>query len=62
MSLRQATLLFTVATLKSVDDHCGYCFPFDPFYIMLKNNTEFHDIHHQVLRPLLTFLSASDLP
>ncbi|KAJ7911915.1 fatty acid hydroxylase superfamily-domain-containing protein [Mycena leptocephala] len=49
MSLRQATLLFTVATLKSVDDHCGYCFPFDPFYIMLKNNTEFHDIHHQNL-------------
>ncbi|KAJ7695176.1 sphingosine hydroxylase [Mycena rosella] len=47
MSTRQAALLFSIATLKTVDDHCGYRFPFDPLQIMSRNNADYHDIHHQ---------------
>jgi len=48
MSVRQAILLFTFSTLKTVDDHCGYALPFDPFQFMFGNNAPYHDIHHQV--------------
>ncbi|KAJ7504540.1 sphingosine hydroxylase [Mycena galericulata] len=47
MSPRQAALFFCIATSKTVDDHCGYRFPFDPLQIMSKNNADYHDIHHQ---------------
>jgi sphinganine C4-monooxygenase len=50
LSTRQAALLFTLATCKSLDDHCGYRFPFDPFQMFSQNNADFHDIHHQVRR------------
>jgi sphinganine C4-monooxygenase len=49
LSLRQATLLFTFSTLKTVDDHCGYNLPFDPFQIFFPNNADYHDIHHQAI-------------
>lgn len=48
MSTREATLLFVVSTLKTVDDHCGYSFPWDPLQMMASNNADYHDIHHQV--------------
>jgi len=48
MSLRQATLLFTIATFKTVDDHCGYSLPFDPLQWFTSSNANYHDIHHQV--------------
>ena len=48
MSIRQATLLFTIATFKTVDDHCGYSLPFDPLQWFTSNNADYHDIHHQV--------------
>ncbi|KAF7370738.1 Sphingosine hydroxylase [Mycena sanguinolenta] len=47
LSTRQAALLFSIATLKTVDDHCGYRFPFDPLQVMSSNNADYHDIHHQ---------------
>ncbi|KAF7309654.1 Sphingosine hydroxylase [Mycena indigotica] len=47
MSTRQAALLFTTATLKTVDDHCGYNLPFDPLQMLSSNNADYHDIHHQ---------------
>ncbi|KAF7370737.1 Sphingosine hydroxylase [Mycena sanguinolenta] len=47
MTTRQAALLFSIATLKTVDDHCGYRFPFDPLQVMSSNNADYHDIHHQ---------------
>ncbi|KAJ7767446.1 sphingosine hydroxylase [Mycena maculata] len=47
MSTRQSALFFSLATFKTVDDHCGYRFPFDPFQIMSNNNADYHDIHHQ---------------
>ena len=48
MSIRQASLLFTIATFKTVDDHCGYSLPFDPLQWFTSNNSDYHDIHHQV--------------
>ena len=47
MSVRQATLLFTIATIKTVDDHSGYSLPFDPLQRFTSNNADYHDIHHQ---------------
>ncbi|KAJ6621324.1 sphingosine hydroxylase [Mycena sp. CBHHK59/15] len=49
MSTRQTALLFAIASFKTVDDHCGYRLPFDPFQIMTSNNADYHDIHHQVI-------------
>jgi sphinganine C4-monooxygenase len=48
MTTRQAMLLFSFSTFKTVDDHCGYHLPFDPLQIMSGNNADYHDIHHQV--------------
>ncbi|KAF8952414.1 sphingosine hydroxylase [Flammula alnicola] len=49
MSTRQAMLLFTFSTLKTVDDHCGYSLPWDPLQMLTGNNADYHDIHHQVI-------------
>ncbi|KAJ3505812.1 hypothetical protein NLJ89_g7222 [Agrocybe chaxingu] len=47
MTTRQAMLLFTFSTLKTVDDHCGYNLPWDPLQMITGNNADYHDIHHQ---------------
>ena len=47
MTLRQGTCFFTFSTLKTIDDHCGYSFPWDPLQIITSNNAAYHDIHHQ---------------
>jgi sphinganine C4-monooxygenase len=39
-------LFFSFATLKTVDDHCGYALPWDPLQFMFPNNAAYHDIHH----------------
>ncbi len=44
---REAIVLYTFSTLKTVDDHCGYALPFDPFQKLFPNNSIYHDIHHQ---------------
>ncbi|SCU86991.1 LAMI_0D04324g1_1 [Lachancea mirantina] len=44
---REQILLFTFATMKTVDDHCGYALPWDPFQWLFPNNAVYHDIHHQ---------------
>ncbi|TDL22259.1 sphingosine hydroxylase [Rickenella mellea] len=49
MNTRQAVLLFTISTLKTVDDHCGYKLPWDPLQWFTTNNADYHDIHHQVV-------------
>ncbi|TPX51493.1 hypothetical protein SeLEV6574_g00264 [Synchytrium endobioticum] len=41
-----STLFFTLATLKTVDDHCGYSLPWDPFQALFQNNAAYHDKHH----------------
>lgn len=48
MTTREAMLLFTISTMKTVDDHCGYKLPFDPLQVIFANNADYHDIHHQV--------------
>lgn len=47
LSIRQATIFFTLTTIKTIDDHSGYSFPWDPLQHLTPNNNDFHDIHHQ---------------
>ncbi|EPY50496.1 sphingosine hydroxylase [Schizosaccharomyces cryophilus OY26] len=47
LSANQAIVFFTLSTLKTVDDHCGYLFPYDPLQIFFANNARYHDLHHQ---------------
>lgn len=47
MTHREQAILFTFATMKTVDDHCGYALPWDPFQLIFPNNAVYHDIHHQ---------------
>lgn len=47
MTPRLGMLFFTISTIKTVDDHCGYKFPWDPFQVITGNNASYHDIHHQ---------------
>ncbi|KAG0705584.1 fatty acid hydroxylase superfamily-domain-containing protein, partial [Suillus ampliporus] len=49
LSVRQTIFLFAFSTCKTVDDHCGYSLPFDPFQMMSGNNADYHDIHHQTI-------------
>ena len=51
LTTREAMLFFTIATMKSVDDHSGYKFPFDPFQMFTENSADYHEIHHQVSFP-----------
>ncbi|KAJ3014691.1 hypothetical protein HKX48_005013 [Thoreauomyces humboldtii] len=41
-----STFFFSLATLKTVDDHCGYALPWDPLQRFFRNNAVYHDIHH----------------
>lgn len=47
LSAREAIILYTFSTMKTVDDHCGFELPFDPFQVIFPNNAAYHDIHHQ---------------
>ena len=47
MTVRQGMWFFTCCTIKTVDDHCGYAFPWDPLQHVTTNNAAYHDIHHQ---------------
>ncbi|KAI0353278.1 sphingosine hydroxylase [Trametes cingulata] len=49
LNMREATLVFLMATLKGVDVHCGYNFPWDPFLLFGANSADHHDIHHQAI-------------
>ncbi|KAK2463705.1 hypothetical protein APHAL10511_004456 [Amanita phalloides] len=49
LTTRQTMVLFALSSLKTVDDHCGYSLPFDPFQLLTSNNADYHDIHHQVI-------------
>jgi len=62
MNNRQAMLLFTFSTMKTVDDHCGYSLPWDPLQWLTGNNADYHDIHHQVCDILrLWFIYIADI-
>lgn len=44
---RSGMVFFVFSAMKTVDDHCGYALPWDPFQRMTSNNAAYHDIHHQ---------------
>ncbi|KAK4056459.1 Sphingolipid C4-hydroxylase sur2 [Microbotryomycetes sp. JL221] len=48
LTTRQAILFFGISSAKTVDDHCGYNFPWDPFQFLFFNDVDYHDIHHQI--------------
>jgi sphinganine C4-monooxygenase len=48
MSMNVALLFICLSTMKTIDDHSGYRFPFDPFYMMFRNNAKYHDYHHKI--------------
>ncbi|KAL4385784.1 hypothetical protein GQ457_15G004950 [Hibiscus cannabinus] len=48
MSPRTSIFFFSFATIKTVDDHCGLMLPGNPFHFFFRNNSAYHDIHHQL--------------
>lgn len=48
MSPRASIFFFSFATMKTVDDHCGLWLPGNLFHAFFRNNTAYHDIHHQL--------------
>ncbi|XP_028762085.1 sphinganine C4-monooxygenase 1-like [Neltuma alba] len=48
MSPRVSIFFFSFATIKTVDDHCGLWLPGNLFHIFFKNNSAYHDVHHQL--------------
>lgn len=48
MTPRMSIYFFTLATIKTVDDHCGFWLPWSPFQYFFANNAPLHDIHHQL--------------
>ncbi|KAF8378436.1 hypothetical protein HHK36_029775 [Tetracentron sinense] len=48
MSPRTSIFLFSFATIKTVDDHCGLWLPGNLFHLFFRNNTAYHDVHHQL--------------
>lgn len=44
---RQSMLFGSFAVIKTISDHCGYVFPYDPFLLLNANGAKFHDLHHQ---------------
>lgn len=47
LSPRQSMLFGSAATVKTISDHCGYVFPWDPLRFVNGNGARFHDLHHQ---------------
>lgn len=48
MTPRASIFFFSFATVKTVDDHCGLWLPGNLFHVFFKNNTAYHDVHHQL--------------
>ncbi|XP_076928633.1 sphinganine C4-monooxygenase 1-like [Bidens hawaiensis] len=48
MSPRASIFFFSFATIKTVDDHCGLWLPGNLFHVFFKNNSAYHDVHHQL--------------
>ncbi|KAG8366339.1 hypothetical protein BUALT_Bualt17G0069600 [Buddleja alternifolia] len=48
MSPRASIFFFSFATIKTVDDHCGLWLPGNLFHLFFRNNSAYHDVHHQL--------------
>lgn len=40
LTVKEDIFFFTISTLKTVDDHCGYAIPWDPLQMLFGNNAE----------------------
>lgn len=47
LTTRQALWFINLSVMKSIDDHCGYSLPWDPFQWINQQTAAYHDIHHQ---------------
>ncbi|GAB4839995.1 Arf guanine nucleotide exchange factor sbh1 [Ancistrocladus abbreviatus] len=48
MTPRVSIFFFSFATIKTVDDHCGLMLPWNVLHVLFKNNSAYHDVHHQL--------------
>lgn len=48
MTIRQSVLFFVISTAKTVDDHGGYVFKWDPFQLFFANDVAFHNVHRKL--------------
>ena len=48
MSVKTSIFFFSFATIKGIDDHCGLMLPWNPLHLLFRNNTAYHEIHHQL--------------
>ncbi|KAI3931263.1 hypothetical protein MKX01_040180 [Papaver californicum] len=48
MTPRSSIFFFSFATIKTVDDHCGLWLPGNIFHVLFRNNSAYHDVHHQL--------------
>ncbi|XVE85876.1 hypothetical protein DITRI_Ditri17bG0126600 [Diplodiscus trichospermus] len=48
MSARTSIFFFCFISMKNVDDHCGIMHPWNPFHLIFRNNSAYHDLHHQL--------------
>jgi sphinganine C4-monooxygenase len=48
MCCEHATIIFSIATAKTVFDHCGYRYPINPVHDLLPNSAAYHDVHHEL--------------
>ncbi|KAJ3098316.1 hypothetical protein HDU97_004127 [Phlyctochytrium planicorne] len=39
-------IFYSIATFKTVDDHCGFAWPYSPFKLLGDNDAAYHDVHH----------------
>ncbi|XVE85871.1 hypothetical protein DITRI_Ditri17bG0126100 [Diplodiscus trichospermus] len=48
MSPRTSIFFYSFVSIKIVDDHCGLRLPGNLIQIFFKNNSVYHDVHHQL--------------
>ncbi|KAL0912511.1 hypothetical protein M5K25_018488 [Dendrobium thyrsiflorum] len=48
MTPRTAIYFFSFATIMAIEDHCGVWLPGNLLHVFFKNNSAYHDIHHQL--------------
>jgi sphinganine C4-monooxygenase len=48
MSPATSAWFLAFTTVKAVDDHAGMLIPYNPLHVVFRNNTAYHDVHHQL--------------
>jgi len=42
------SVFLCLSTAKTVSDHSGLDLPYDPFMVLFRNNSQYHELHHSV--------------